>query len=51
MFRPYARHVALLIVLIAATSALDLLPALVLKEIVENCKRRRDNVPPRWIER
>ncbi len=35
LFRPYAPHVALLIVLIAATSVLDLLPALVLKEIVD----------------
>jgi ATP-binding cassette subfamily B protein len=35
LFRPYSRHVALLIVVIAATSVLDLLPALVLKEIVD----------------
>ena len=35
LFRPHARQIALLVALIAVTSALDLLPALVLKEIVD----------------
>ena len=35
LFRPYGAHIALLVGLIATTATLDLLPALVLKEIVD----------------
>jgi ATP-binding cassette subfamily B protein len=35
LFRPYAPQITLLIALIAATSVLELLPALILKEIVD----------------
>ena len=35
LFRPWAGHVAVLVVLIAVTSTLDLLPALILKGIVD----------------
>ena len=35
LFRPYAAHVALLVALIATTATLDLVPALILKEIVD----------------